>query len=186
MLSFDGPNIKLAGVTGAAGTTLLEKLKGIFGTAFNLTMAAPVNEAAAAEEAEKKATTALGALGDNFTPAQLQEALNLQIINFASGNAAIPKDREDLLTESAKYIKKLPANAVVEVGGHTDNKGAAAKNQTISQGRADAVKGFLVKAGVNATTLTTKGYGPSKPMASNDTEDGRFKNRRIQYTITAK
>lgn len=186
ILSFDGPNIKLEGVKGDAGTALLGKLKGIFGGDFNVTLAVPVNEAAAAEEAEKKATTALGALGDNFTPAQLQEALNLQIINFASNSPAIPKDREDLLTESAKYIKKLPANAVTEVGGHTDSKGNAATNSKLSQARADAVKAFLVKAGVNAAALTTKGYGPSNPVASNDTEDGRFKNRRIQYTITTK
>ena len=186
VLNLNGPDIKLEGVTGAAGPALLEKLKGFFGNGFNLSMAAPVNEASAAEDAEKKAAAALDALPADFTPKQLEDALNLEIINFPSGGAAIPQDREDLLTKSANYIKKLPATASVEVGGHTDSKGSAATNQAISQKRADAVKAFLVKAGAKAESMTAKGYGPGKPIASNDTEEGRFKNRRIQYVISTK
>jgi outer membrane protein OmpA-like peptidoglycan-associated protein len=180
VLSFAGAAVKLEGIAGAAADALLAKLKGFFPA---ITMAAPINEAAVAEEAEKKAAEALTALPANFTAAQLVEALNLEIINFASGDATIPKDREDLLTKSAEYIKKLPADAKIEVGGHTDNRGAAAGNLTLSGKRADAVKAFLVKAGVNAAALTSKGYGLEHPKASNDTDAGRFANRRIEFTV---
>jgi outer membrane protein OmpA-like peptidoglycan-associated protein/uncharacterized protein YidB (DUF937 family) len=180
VLSFSGAAVKLEGIAGAAATGLLDKLKGLFPA---ISLAAPINEAAVAEEAEKKAGDALAQLPANFTAQQLVDAMNLQIINFPSGKADIPKDREDILTRSADFIKKLPADAKIEVGGHTDNKGNAATNQALSAKRADAVKAFLVKAGANATALTAKGYGPADPVATNDTEEGRFKNRRIQFTI---
>jgi outer membrane protein OmpA-like peptidoglycan-associated protein/uncharacterized protein YidB (DUF937 family) len=186
IFSVNGPDIKLEGVPAAVGQGLLDKLKGFFGTGFNFSLAKPIDDAAAAtiaEEAEKKALSALAALPANFTPAQLVEALNLEIINFKSGDSVIPKDREDLLIKSAEYIKKLPADAKIEVGGHTDSRGAAATNLALSQKRADAVKAFLAKNGVNAAALTTKGYGPDKPVASNDTEEGRFQNRRIEFTV---
>jgi outer membrane protein OmpA-like peptidoglycan-associated protein/uncharacterized protein YidB (DUF937 family) len=181
VLNFNGPDIKLEGMTAKAATGLLEKLKDLFGAGFNVSLVGPINEAQAAETAEQQATSALDKLGDTFTAEQLAAALNLQIINFSSGSAAIPKDRADMLMKSAAYIKKLPAGSKLEVGGHTDSTGNAAMNQGISQQRANAVKSFLEKAGVGAGILTAKGYGPDKPIASNDTPEGQFKNRRIEF-----
>lgn len=71
----------------------------------------------------------------------------------------------------------------VEISGHTDNVGDAKKNQTLSEGRAAAVKDFLVKEGLNAELLTIKGYGATKPVADNKTEVGRAKNRRVELRI---
>lgn len=68
----------------------------------------------------------------------------------------------------------------MEISGHTDNIGDDAQNQTLSEKRATSVKDFLVTAGCNADKLITKGFGKSKPVASNDNEKGRAKNRRVE------
>lgn len=182
ILSFNGPEIKLEGMAGAQATGLLDKLKGVFGNDFNVSMAVPINEAQAAELAEQQAAAALDKLGDNFTAEQLAAAFNLEIINFPSGSSTIPQDRQDLLLKDAAFLKKLPAGSKLEIGGHTDNTGNAAANQMISHQRANAVKSFLEKAGVGVGVLTAQGYGSSKPIASNDTTEGQFKNRRIEFT----
>jgi outer membrane protein OmpA-like peptidoglycan-associated protein len=71
------------------------------------------------------------------------------------------------------------------VGGHTDNTGSAAANMALSQRRADAVRDALVKDGVDSAMLTTKGYGETKPVASNDTPEGRLQNRRTEFTAAS-
>ncbi len=152
-----------------------------FGNAFNISLRV-LDPAAAVKDAATAAAGALSSLKPGDADA-LVNALNLQIINFASGSNAIPKENEDLLKKSAEAIKAAPAGIKLEVGGHTDNKGAAAGNVTLSQRRADAVKAFLVKQGVKGEELTAKGYGADKPVASNDTEADRFKNRRIAFSV---
>ncbi len=87
------------------------------------------------------------------------------------------------LQKGAEFIKKLPPNIVLEVGGHTDNVGNEASNKTLSDNRADAVKQALVKFGVRGEALQTRGYGASQPKTDNSTDQGRFHNRRIQYSI---
>jgi outer membrane protein OmpA-like peptidoglycan-associated protein len=72
-----------------------------------------------------------------------------------------------------------------EIDGHTDNSGDSAHNQTLSQERSDAVKAQLVAMGISADRLTTKGYGDTKPMASNDTPDGKANNRRVEFVRTS-
>lgn len=74
-------------------------------------------------------------------------------------------------------------NLKVEISGHTDNVGDEKKNQNLSENRAIAVKDFFVKAGFDASLLSTKGYGASKPIADNKTEAGRAKNRRVELRI---
>jgi outer membrane protein OmpA-like peptidoglycan-associated protein len=137
-------------------------------------------------KSEKCANDALDKLGDNFTVDELLRAMNLYIINFASGKFDIPPTNQKFLEKSAGYMKKLPPNVVIEIGGHTDNTGDDVKNQKLSENRANAVKDALIKFGVNADILQMKGYGKSKPKASNDTEDGKFQNRRIEYIALSK
>jgi len=83
-----------------------------------------------------------------------------------------------------EIVKLLKGNAAVklEVGGHTDSSGDAAKNLTLSQARADSVKKLLVDQGIDAARLTTKGYGATKPIDKNETPEGKANNRRVEFT----
>ena len=78
-----------------------------------------------------------------------------------------------------KILNKHPYR--VEIGGHTDNVGADGFNKRLSEQRAKAVKDYLMQNGIDAKRLIIRGYGKSKPIASNKTEEGRQKNRRVEF-----
>lgn len=138
------------------------------------------------DKAERCYNAALDGLPDPFTPEDLTKALNILIINFESGKFDIPPVRLAALQKGAGFIKKLPPTTVLEIGGHTDSDGTDAANQTLSENRATAVKTVLVKFGVSPEVLQTKGYGELKPKTTNDTNEGKFYNRRIEYSIVKK
>ena len=69
----------------------------------------------------------------------------------------------------------------MEIQGHTDISGTHAYNMTLSQRRADAVKAYLISKGISAERMTTKGYGPDRPIATNATGAGRAENRRVEF-----
>ncbi len=96
--------------------------------------------------------------------------------NFATGSARLSPVMAKVLAAVVPCIKEP-----YEVGGHTDNVGDDASNQALSERRAKVVAGFLASKGVAAKLLSTKGYGESAPMADNATEDGKAKNRRIEF-----
>jgi outer membrane protein OmpA-like peptidoglycan-associated protein len=138
------------------------------------------------DKAERCYNAALDALPDPFTPEDLVRALNILIINFDSGKFDVPPVRLAALQKGAGFIKKLnqtQPTVVLEVGGHTDTDGPPGPNQTLSENRANAVKAVLVKFGVPDSMLQTRGYGPSKPRADNNTERGKYLNRRIEYSV---
>jgi outer membrane protein OmpA-like peptidoglycan-associated protein len=108
--------------------------------------------------------------------------MNMQIINFASGSAQIPAINQTVLKKAAVLLKGK--TDVFEIAGHADNIGNEANNLTLSETRAKAVRAFLVKQQVPANNITAKGYGSAVPVASNDTETGRLKNRRIEYKLS--
>jgi outer membrane protein OmpA-like peptidoglycan-associated protein/uncharacterized protein YidB (DUF937 family) len=132
--------------------------------------------------ASQKALAALTALKPGYAPQDLAKALNLEIINFATGSAQIPDYSRPFLNKAAEVIKMAPANMTIEIGGHTDNTGDAAANVALSQQRADAVRTYLIQQGVSEAMLVAKGYGDAGAIASNETEEGRFQNRRIAFT----
>ncbi|HEX2617187.1 MAG TPA: OmpA family protein [Flavobacteriales bacterium] len=88
-------------------------------------------------------------------------------------------------TELDKLVQLMQHNAAVkvEVGGHTDNVGADAANQKLSEQRANAVRDYVIAKGIDAARITAKGYGETKPTATNDTEEGRAQNRRTEITV---
>jgi outer membrane protein OmpA-like peptidoglycan-associated protein len=91
---------------------------------------------------------------------------------------------EDNLDKLANVLKEYP-DTDIEIQGHTDSKGTESYNQGLSQRRANAVATYLRNRGINSSRITTKGFGESAPVASNDTESGRSQNRRVDFLITA-
>lgn len=112
-----------------------------------------------------------------FEPAQ--RTLVLHGVTFASGAATLSPDAEVILRETAMALTQDPA-ARVEIAGHTDSTGSRSVNLRLSRDRARSVRAFLVAAGVPAGQLTTAGYGPDQPIASNATAEGRAANRRVE------
>jgi outer membrane protein OmpA-like peptidoglycan-associated protein len=109
--------------------------------------------------------------------------LRLHGLRFASGKAVIPPDNDRLLGKVVQTIGDLPS-AYIIIEGHTDNTGRDQTNMTLSQQRADAVRDYLIESGIAADRITTVGYGSAKPVAVNETEEGRRLNRRIEITIS--
>ena len=102
-------------------------------------------------------------------------------VNFATNSSTLNEDAKKILTQVAANLKATKFSGKhFEVAGHTDNQGKAEKNKLLSQNRADAVRKFLIEQGIRQELLTSKGYGQSKPVAENTTEQGRAKNRRVE------
>jgi outer membrane protein OmpA-like peptidoglycan-associated protein/uncharacterized protein YidB (DUF937 family) len=133
--------------------------------------------------ATQRSESALSSLKSGFSAQDLTSALNLDVINFASGSAEIPQGSDDFLNKAAAAMKSSPAGTIIEIGGHTDTSGDEASNFQLSQARADAVRTYLVNQGVDPAMLVGKGYGDTKPLSSNNTDEGRFRNRRIEFTV---
>ncbi len=137
---------------------------------------------AGTEGATKQANEeALKELADAKSVDEVITALNVSIINFASGKSDIPADAKPILEKAAAVLSKQPDGTSIEIGGYTDNKGNADGNKKLSQSRADSVKKALVALGVKDSMLKAVGFGDANPVGDNNTEDGRFKNRRIEY-----
>jgi OOP family OmpA-OmpF porin len=102
-------------------------------------------------------------------------------VNFQTGKATLLDMSMTILDQVAASLVGNP-DVKVEIGGHTDNTGSRATNTRLALARANSVKAYLVSKGVDASRLTTKGYGPDVPVADNKTADGRLKNRRVELT----
>ena len=88
-----------------------------------------------------------------------------------------------LLNDVARVIEAHPEMTGIIIEGHTDNTGNAQRNREVSQGRAEAVRDYLIKKGVAPGRLQAKGYGPDRPIAPNATAPGRAKNRRVEFRL---
>jgi outer membrane protein OmpA-like peptidoglycan-associated protein len=106
-------------------------------------------------------------------------------IMFDFDKATIKPESHDLLNEVVSVIKENPHIRKISIEGHTDSDGSDKYNQKLSEGRANAVKEYLVEHGTADGMLTSKGWGESKPIADNDTPEGKEKNRRVEFLITA-
>ena len=114
------------------------------------------------------------------------EIFILEQVQFDTAKATIKKVSDGLLDEVAGVLKEHPEIKRLEVQGHTDNTGSKNGNKVLSQQRADAVMKAMIKRGILAVRLTAKGYGQEVPVGDNSTDEGRQKNRRVQFTILEK
>jgi outer membrane protein OmpA-like peptidoglycan-associated protein len=106
----------------------------------------------------------------------------LEDVYFDTGKSTLKKTSDKALNGLADILK-LKSSMMIEIQGHTDNVGSEPDNLKLSQERAEAVKKFLVAKGIAENRITAKGYGPTMPVADNDTETGRAKNRRTSLKV---
>lgn len=118
----------------------------------------------------------MNVIGQKFTDAKIVT----HGINFDFDKASIKPESMGTLNMIVQLLKDNPA-IKFEVDGHTDNSGTTAHNLSLSQLRADAVKTQLVTMGVDASRLTTKGFGDTKPLGDNSTPEGKANNRRVEF-----
>ena len=107
-----------------------------------------------------------------------------QKIFFAKGKTVVLPKSFPLLNEVAQALKDKN-KITVRIEGHTSNEGSDASNLKLSQGRANAVRQYLIDQGIDGARMESKGYGESLPLESNAKEPGREKNRRVEFFITA-
>jgi OmpA-OmpF porin, OOP family len=106
----------------------------------------------------------------------------LNNVYFDTGKATLKPSSYAELNDLVEYMKLKPS-VKIEVAGHTDDVGDDAANMKLSQDRAQAVKAYLMKKGIAADRIVAKGYGETRPVATNETPEGRQKNRRTEVTI---
>jgi OmpA-OmpF porin, OOP family len=112
------------------------------------------------------------------------EIVILQQVQFKTASDVILPASDDLLQQVASVLKEHPELTQLEIQGHTDSRGNAGYNQALSQRRAASVVNWLTtRGGVEASRLSPKGYGKDQPLDTNDTDEGRQRNRRVQFKI---
>ncbi len=113
---------------------------------------------------------------------ELPKVFKLQHIYFDVGKATLRSESFKSLDNLAELLK-VKDEMVIEIAGHTDNTGDKNANLRLSQARAEAVRDYLIKKGIAPSRIIARGYGDTQPVATNDTEEGRQMNRRVEIRI---
>jgi outer membrane protein OmpA-like peptidoglycan-associated protein len=103
-------------------------------------------------------------------------------LNFETGTTTLTPDSTATVDSLVAIMKCFPATQV-QLDGYTDNTGDPAANKKLSLDRAAAVKDMLVKGGIEDSRMTTQGFGQDNPIAPNDTDEGKAKNRRLELVV---
>ena len=109
--------------------------------------------------------------------------VNMPDVLFDTGKADLKPSARERLAKVAGILIAYP-DIHVEIDGYTDSTGSLEFNERLSQQRADSVRSYLSSQGVNSSAITTQGFGPSQPIASNDTASGRQQNRRVELVVS--
>jgi OmpA-OmpF porin, OOP family len=139
-------------------------------------------EAARVQQGETKAREASQPISNEGCATRFTVMTESNAIYFRSGSAELDNASEPLLDTGADIAKRCPAVSF-DVEGHTDNIGGRRFNQALSEKRAQSVVDYLARKGVSASRIHAVGYGETRPVASNATEAGRAKNRRIVFKV---
>ncbi len=142
----------------------------------------PLNEQSEIDNSLTASQAAMDNLGQNPDPRDVARALSLQVVNFEVDKAVIPDANKVLLDRAVKLMEQVP-NMKLMIIGHTDKTADAAYNMKLSQERAQSMKDYLVAQGADPSKLMTKGMGETDPVADNSTDQGRFRNRRIEFVV---
>ncbi|WP_322031712.1 OmpA family protein [Paraburkholderia sp. J76] len=183
-VKIDGTHVELSGAAADAKAGWLDKLKALFGSGFDIGVFNVQKAVADATQSFRDAVKGLFAADSSCAGADVAKVLNLQVVNFKTGSSIVPASAADDLRQSARALiacSKRGQPVALEVAGYSDNVGDKATNLALSKQRAMAVRTYLVSQGVSMSRLTAQGYGDANPVASNDTESGRFHNRRIEF-----
>lgn len=113
---------------------------------------------------------------------ELPRTFTLDNVFFVTGKASLQKESTPELNELAEAMA-FKESLTIEISGYTDNVGDEAANQKLSEARANAVRSFLIRKGISSSRIKAIGYGETRPVADNNTPDGRKKNRRTQVSI---
>lgn len=112
----------------------------------------------------------------------LDDTLSNRVVEFKTGSSTLTPSGIEILDEMAATIKKI-GTANVQIIGHTDDSGDRQANILLSLERANAVRNYLIKKGISASSLTATGAGPDRPIMSNNSAEGRARNRRIEFRL---
>jgi outer membrane protein OmpA-like peptidoglycan-associated protein len=104
-------------------------------------------------------------------------------IQFETNKAILLPQSLPILDEVAEVMLKNPRIELVEIGGHTDTDGNEDDNLILSQARCETVRAYIASKGVAMSRMLARGYGERVPIADNSTEEGKFKNRRVEFRI---
>jgi outer membrane protein OmpA-like peptidoglycan-associated protein len=110
----------------------------------------------------------------------------MEKVQFATGKATLIGNSTDILDEVATIMTDNPDLTRVRIEGHTDSRGGKTMNRKLSKKRAEAVRAYLIKRGVNKSRLEAEGFGPDQPISDNDSDTGREQNRRVEFRIIAR
>lgn len=116
---------------------------------------------------------------------KIGESVTLKNIFFATNKSELLPESRAELNKLVKFLKSM-TDITIEISGHTDNVGTDAYNNVLSNDRANAVYNYLINNGIPSERLSYKGYGKTKPIDTNDTEEGRANNRRTEFKIIDK
>ena len=118
-------------------------------------------------------------------PIEIDAAVVLRNLFFETNKYTIQTESEVELNKLVQFLQDNPT-VKIQIEGHTDNVGTAADNQKLSEQRARTTVNYLLEKGIMPQRLTAKGFGATKPVADNKTEEGRAQNRRTELKIIAK
>lgn len=116
-------------------------------------------------------------------PAPVPEKIVLEGVNFDTGSAKIKSESYGVLDKNADVLTKHK-DLNIKVVGYTDDRGSIKMNDKLSAARANSVKEYFIKKGVDASRISSEGKGPADPVADNKTNEGRAQNRRIELHTT--
>jgi outer membrane protein OmpA-like peptidoglycan-associated protein len=118
-------------------------------------------------------------------PIEVGVTVRLKNIYFDFDKTTLKPESFTELNKVVDLLKQNPS-VEIEIAGHTDSKGSDDYNRNLSQGRSQAVVDYIISQGIDNYRLTARGYGEAKPIDTNDTEEGRANNRRVEFTVVKK